>query len=330
MTSYSIPLFLSLSLSLSLLPLLQSELTRDYYQKTCPKFSHIVNSTVTAKQLAAPTTAAATLQLFFHDCMVGGCDASILVTSNSYNKAERDAEVNVHLSGDAFDAVARAKAALEMECPGVASCADILATAAAHLVAAVGGPAVEVPLGRKDSVESKSSSAEKQFPLATMAMSEIISIFSRKGFSVGEMVALGGAHTIGLSHCKEFSKRIFEFREGSEVDPAYNPGYAEGLRKLCANYTKDPSMSAFNDVMTPTKFDNVYFKNLRRGLGLLASDSAMFGDPRTRPFVDTYANDQTKFFQDFSLALSKLSSLQVKTGSLGEVRTRCDSFNSLP
>ncbi|XP_020204989.1 peroxidase 31-like [Cajanus cajan] len=316
-------------LFLSLLPLFQSQLTANYYQKTCPKFSEIVNRTVIGKQLSAPTTAAATLRLLFHDCMVGGCDASILVTSNSFNKAERDAEINLPLSGDGFDAVSRAKAILEMECPGVASCADILAIAARHLVVAAGGPAFEVLLGRKDSLESKAESSEKQFPLPTMPMSQVISIFTSKGFSVQEMVALAGAHTIGFSHCNQFSNRIFHFSKSSEVDPAYNPGYAEGLRKLCANYQKDPSMSAFNDVMTPMKFDNMYFKNLRRGLGLLASDSAMFADPRTRPFVDTYADDEGKFFQDFARAMEKLSVLEVKTGTQGEVRSRCDTFNKL-
>lgn len=34
-------------------------------------------------------------------------------------------------------------------------------------------------------------------------------------------------------------------------------------------------MAAFNDVMTPGIFDNVYYLNLQRALGLLASDQAL-------------------------------------------------------
>lgn len=162
-----------------------------------------------------------------------------------------------------------------------------------------------------------------------MTMSEVIPLFTRKGFSVQEMVALIGAHTIGMSHCDQFVDRLFKFSKTSETDPAYNPEYASGLRKLCENYTKDPSMAAYNDVMTPVKFDNMYFKNLRRGLGLLATDTALFTDPRTKPFVDMYADDEAKFFQDFARAIEKLSVLDVKTGKEGEVRSRCDSFNSL-
>ncbi|KAG4935934.1 hypothetical protein JHK85_050853 [Glycine max] len=142
------------------------------------------------------------------------------------------------------------------------------------------------------------------------------------------MVALVGAHTIGLSHFNQFSHRLFNFNKNSEIDPAYNPDYAAGLKKLCQNYTKDPSMSAFNDVITPTKFDNMYYKNLRKGMGLLATDSAMFDDSRSRPFVDRYADDEKKFFQDFARAMEKLSVLQVKTEGKGEVRSSSSSEGS--
>ncbi|CAJ1940009.1 unnamed protein product [Sphenostylis stenocarpa] len=322
-------LFLSLSLSLSFLPLMQPKLISNYYQKTCPRFPEIVRKITSEKQHNSPTTAAATLRLLFHDCMVGGCDASILITSNSYNKAERDHAVNTPLSGDGFDVISRAKNVLELECPGIVSCADVLVSAVQELVAVSGGPTIPVQFGRKDSLESKSSNPENQFPLPNMTMSEVIQIFARKGFSIQEMVALVGGHTIGMSHCNQFVNRIFKFSKTSETDPAYNPEYAAGLRKLCENYTKDPSMAAFNDVITPVKFDNMYYKNLQRGLGLLATDTAMFMDSRTKPFVQKYGADEAKFFEDFSSAMVKLTALEVKTGNAGEVRSRCDSFNTL-
>ncbi|MCD7454031.1 Peroxidase 6 [Datura stramonium] len=303
--------------TLTLFCLAESELKVDYYNKTCPQFEKIIQEIVVDKQLASPTTAAGALRLFFHDCMVAGCDASLLISSNSFAQAERDTDINLSLPGDAFDLVARAKTALELQCPGVVSCADILAVATRDLITMVGGPFYNVSLGRKDSFESYASDVEGHIARPNMTMDTIINMFASKNLSVQEMVALVGAHTIGFSHCSEFSKRIFKFSQTSEFDPSMNPTYAQALQKLCANYSKD--MAAFNDVMTPGKFDNMYYINLQKGLGLLASDQAMVSDQRTKPFVELFAKDQDAFFKAFAQAMEKVSVYQVKTGKMGEV-----------
>ncbi|CAN0925651.1 Peroxidase 41 [Linum grandiflorum] len=212
-----------------------------------------MKDTVTRKQLSNPTTAAAVLRLFFHDCMVDGCDGSTLVASTPFHKSERDASLNLNLPGDAFEMVVRAKTELELECPNVVSCTDVLALATRNLITMVGGPFYPVRLGRKD----------------------------------------------------------------------------DGLKKLCKNYTKDPTMSAFNDVMTPGKFDNMYYQNLERGLGLLSSDEGLYMDQRTKPFVELYAKNESAFFQAFAQAMEKVSIYKVKTGNDGEVRHRCDQINTV-
>ncbi|KAJ7945916.1 Peroxidase [Quillaja saponaria] len=311
------------------IPFTESKLSLDYYKKTCPDFEKIVRETVFPKQQSIPATAPGLLRLFSHDCMIDGCDASVFISSNTFNKAERDADENHSLSGDAFDIVVKIKTALELACPGIVSCADIIAQATRDLVKQVGGPFYEVRLGRKDSLESSSVRVNGHLPTPNMTMDQIMNIFTTKGFTIQEMVALTGAHTIGFSHCKEFSNRIFNYSSTSQVDPAMHPTLAAGLRNLCANYTTDPAMSAFNDVMSPGQFDNNYYKNILKGLGLLASDQLLGVDPRTRPFVELYARDQNVFYMDFAHAMEKLSRLGVKTGHKGEVRHRCDSFNKM-
>lgn len=65
-----------------------------------------------------------------------GCDASILISTRQGSKdlAERDAEDNKDLAMEAFDSINKAKALVESKCPGVVSCADILAIAARDFV----------------------------------------------------------------------------------------------------------------------------------------------------------------------------------------------------
>ncbi|URE35138.1 peroxidase 65 [Musa troglodytarum] len=234
-----------------------------YYQKRCPKAEQIVSDVVTSKQIATPTTAAGALRLFFHDCFVGGCDASLLISTNAFNRAERDSDDNISLPGDAFDAVVRAKTALELQCPGVVSCADVLALATRDLVSMLGGPFFDVRLGRKDALASTAASVVGNLPSPNMTIDQLISIFAKRKFTVQEMVALSGAHT------------------------------------------------------------------LLRGLGLLASDTVLAADPRTKPIVELYAANQTAFFMDFSHVMEKLSVFGVKTGRKGEIRRRCDEFNNL-
>ncbi|KAI3767806.1 hypothetical protein L2E82_18216 [Cichorium intybus] len=175
-------------------------------------------------------------------CMVGGCDASVLIASNAYNKAERDQDINESLAGDGFDIVTRVKTALEIESPGVVSCShilavatrdlviqaleiecpgvvsssDILAVATRDLVIQVSGPHYEIKLGRKDGLESKASNVEGRLGRANMTTDNIIHIFESHGYTTREMVVLmGGGHTIGFTHCKEFESRLF----GPESDP---------------------------------------------------------------------------------------------------------------
>ena len=61
-----------------------------------------------------------------------GCDASVLLNSKGNNKAEKDGPPNASLHG--FYVIDNAKKAVEASCPGVVSCADILALAARDAV----------------------------------------------------------------------------------------------------------------------------------------------------------------------------------------------------
>ena len=60
----------------------------------------------------------------------------MLLNSTKGHPAEKDATINESLDG--FDVIDEAKAAVEAVCPGVVSCADIVALAARDGVVLVG------------------------------------------------------------------------------------------------------------------------------------------------------------------------------------------------
>ncbi|KAJ4912529.1 Peroxidase 41 [Raphanus sativus] len=324
MPSFPPVIFLLLVFIPSVLSAPVTSLTNDYYQETCPDFSKIVREVVTTTQGPQGRTAAGILRLFFHDCFLEGCDASVLIAKDALNKSERDDEINHSLTEETFEIVTRIKTALEKSCPGVVSCADILAQSTHEAVTMIGGPSYEVKLGRKDGCESKARKVGENLPLPNHTVHEMMSLFQKKGFTLKEMVALSGAHTIGIAHCKDFICRVTGPRPDLDIDAEY----AEVLKSQCKDYTVvNETRGSFFDPVTPDKFDNMYYKNLENGRGLLASDNILFKDNSTRPFVELYANNQTVFFEDFARAMEKLGMVGVKVDKNGDVRLRCDNLN---
>ncbi|KAL4582759.1 hypothetical protein LXL04_007318 [Taraxacum kok-saghyz] len=156
-------------------------LSSNYYQKTCPNAESLIKKTV--------TDATRNDKMHFHDCFIRGCDGSILLHSKGKNTAEKDGPPNVSLH--AFYVIDEAKKAVESVCPGVVSCADILALAARDAVVLAGGPFWDVPKGRKDGRISKASDTT-QLPPPTFNIAQLQQSFSQRGLSLEDLVALSG------------------------------------------------------------------------------------------------------------------------------------------
>lgn len=78
-------------------------------------------------------------------CVMQGCDGSVLLNSTVPGlPSEKEAIPNLTLRG--FGTVDRVKAKLERACPGVVSCADILALVARDVVVLVRRSSIVVGL----------------------------------------------------------------------------------------------------------------------------------------------------------------------------------------
>lgn len=129
------------------------------------------------------------LRLRIFSRFLEGCDASILILSTSGNRTERDAVEN-NIPQQAFGTITTIKSAVESACPGVVSCADIIALAARDAVVFLSGPFWQVPLGRRDTLISRAENVQGNIPTSNLSVSQLLAIFTSKGLDIEDLVAL--------------------------------------------------------------------------------------------------------------------------------------------
>ncbi|KAF6137881.1 hypothetical protein GIB67_014010 [Kingdonia uniflora] len=296
-----------------------SLLSLDFYGTSCPGAEFMVRNTVRSASALDPTIPGKLLRLLFHDCIVEGCDGSVLLEGNG---TERSDPANASLGG--FTVVESAKRLLEVFCPQTVSCADILALAARDSVEFAGGPTVQILTGRRDGRVSSASNVRPNMVDTSFTMDVMIQHFSSKGLSPDDLVVLSGAHTIGSAHCNAFNDRFRENSKGklTPIDGSLDQTYASELTKQCP-MDGSASTTVNNDPETSFLFDNQYYQNLLAHKGLFQSDSVLLSDGRTKRKVEEFSNSQESFFESWGTSFLKLTSMGVKTGNGGEIRRSC-------
>ncbi|XP_062221218.1 peroxidase P7-like [Phragmites australis] len=300
------------------------QLKEDFYAKTCPSLDlkGIVRNELSRVLPTDRRMGASLLRLFFHDCFVQGCDASVLLDNDKQRGivSEKDAGPNKN-SLRGFKVIDDIKTAVEASCSRVVSCADILAVTAREAVVALGGPSWTVLLGRRDSMNGSPDKANSDLPSPDSDLSTLITAFGNKGLSPRDLTALSGAHTIGFSQCQNFRGRIYN-------DANINSTFAT-LRK--ANCPAMPGIGDSNlaplDEQTQLVFDNKYYGNLVVRRGLLHSDQELFNGGSQDQLVRDYSSDPTLFRTDFANAMKKMSEISPLTGVQGQIRVKCSSVN---
>ncbi|KHN33516.1 Cationic peroxidase 2 [Glycine soja] len=259
--------------------------------------------------------------MHFHDCFVQGCDASVLIAGDG---TERTAFANLGLRG--FEVIDNAKTQLEAACPGVVSCADILALAARDSVSLSGGPNWQVPTGRRDGRISQASDVSN-LPAPFDSVDVQKQKFAAKGLNTQDLVTLVGGHSIGTTACQFFSNRLYNFTANGP-DSSINPLFLSQLRALCPQNSGGSNRVAL-DTGSQTRFDTSYFANLRIGRGILQSDQALWNDPSTKSFVQRYLGGfkGLLFNVEFAKSMVKMSNIELKTGTDGEIRKICSAIN---
>ena len=260
-----------------------------------------------------------------------GCDASVLLDDTATSKGEKNAAPNRN-SLDGFQVVDAIKSRLEDACPGVVSCADILAIVARDAVVQVQGPSWDVKLGRRDSLRANTSAANTMLPGAFESLATIITKFAAVGLSEDDVASLSGAHTIGRARCSFVAPRLYNFNGTGLPDPTLSTSYSDLLRAFCGppSTALTSEAPANLDVTTPDVFDNKYFKNLKFSKGLLASDQELLSTPgaATIRLVNAFASNQKAFFAAFARSMVKMGDISPLLAPNGQIRRNCRFVNA--
>ncbi|KAM3334600.1 hypothetical protein ACQJBY_029185 [Aegilops geniculata] len=278
-----------------------------FYEDSCPSAHDIVRRVIQSARIADARIPASLIRLHFHDCFVQGCDGSLLLDNDLPTiMTEKEVLANDR-SARGFDVVDSIKHELENACPGIVSCADILALSSEISVELAGGPRWSVPLGRRDGTTTNIERANN-LPSPFDSLETLQEKFRNLGLDDTDLVALQGAHTFGRAQC-QFTQRNCSAGQDEET-----------LVNL--------------DRVTPDVFDNKYYGNLLRGRAPLPSDQVMLSDPvaatTTAPIVHRFSGSQKDFFKNFVASMVKMGNISPLTGRDGEIRNNCRRVNRKP
>lgn len=237
-------------------------------------------------------------------------------------KSEKRATPNLRLRG--YNIIDEAKAAVEKLCPGVVSCADLIAIATRDAVFLGGGGRYDVRTGRRDSLASAAHNLNSSLPSPSISVSESIKLFADKGLTPTDMVLLLGAHSVGVVHCSNIKDGLYNMKNTGRFEPSMDHLLVNELKSRCPeNATTDDTVNLDqSSPVGPFTIDSAYYKQLMSNRGVLKFDQKLTLHPVTRPLVANLANS-LDFPTRFGAAVVKLGAVGVLTGTSGEIRRSC-------
>jgi len=184
--------------------------------------------------------------------------------------------------------------------------ADLWILGGVVAVKEMGGPDIEFLPGRTDYVDDSKLPPRGRLPDGAQGADHIRFIFGRMGFSDQEIVALSGAHNLGRCHSD---------RSGFEGAWVQNPTrFSNSYYRLMMSLDwKEKTLE--NGVKQFVNYD----EDLEQELMMLPTDLALLGDKHFKPWVELYAKDKDRFFEDFAKVFAKLIELGITRDGKGKI-----------
>jgi cytochrome c peroxidase len=184
--------------------------------------------------------------------------------------------------------------------------ADLWTLAGIVAIQEMGGPSIPWKGGRTDYVDDSKLPPRGRLPDAAQGSDHLRWIFYRMGFNDQEIVALSGAHNLGRCHSD---------RSGFEGAWVNNPTRFSNqyFRLLLSLQWKKKTLK--NGIEQFVHYD----EDSEEELMMLPTDIALTQDPKFRPYVELYARDKDRFFEDFSKVFDKLVELGIQRDENGHI-----------
>ncbi|PSK35984.1 hypothetical protein B9Z65_5799 [Elsinoe australis] len=170
----------------------------------------------------------------------------------------------------------------------------------------MGGPDIPFYPGRTDYVDDSKLPPRGRLPDGARGADHIRHVFYRMGFNDQEIVALSGAHNLGRCHAD---------RSGFEGAWVQNPTRFSNsyFRLMLSLQWKEKTLG--NGVRQFVHVD----EDLGEELMMLPTDLALVNDTAFRPWVELYAKDKERFFEDFRNVFLKLVELGIERDDNGRI-----------
>jgi peroxidase len=189
-----------------------------------------------------------------------------------------------------------------------------------------------------DGVVSSAEAADRFLPPSTFDFEQLKANFDVKKFNTKELVALSGAHAIGVAHKSSFADRI----DDSTATPI-SLDYMNALKKddkpIQPNNIRDKELAFRNasgydptgvDTTDMGKgvLDNSYYHANLQNTVLFRSDWELRNDTSgdAGGIMETFKEDAKEWYRQFGDAMAKLSKLPAE-GTRFEIRKNCRKTN---
>lgn len=183
---------------------------------------------------------------------------------------------------------------------------DLWTLAGVEAIKQMGGPEIAWKPGRTDYVDDSKLPPRGRLPDGALGQDHLRHIFGRMGFSDQEIVALSGAHNLGRCHAD---------RSGFDGAWVNNPTrFANQYFKLMLS--RDWREKVLDNGVRQFVY---YDEDSEEELMMLPTDLALLQDDKFRPYVELYAKDKDKFFDDFANVFAKLIELGIQRDEKGAI-----------